>query len=76
MEDEVHFLFQCPTYCMITNEFYYVSQDSDSKYYPVTYERFGMINELIWTLLITLSIYSSQNTFQFVLMWQNIIKVT
>ena len=47
MEDEVHFLFQCPTYCMITNEFYYVSQDSDSKYYPVTYERFGMINELI-----------------------------
>ena len=47
MEDEVHFLFQCPTYCMTTNEFYYVSQDSDSKYYPVTYERFGMINELI-----------------------------
>ena len=69
MEDEVHFLFQCPTYCMITNEFYYVSQDSDSKYYPVTYERFGMINELIWTLLVTLSIYSSQNTFQFVLMF-------
>ena len=23
MEDEVHFLFQCPTYSMITNTFYY-----------------------------------------------------
>ena len=23
MEDEVHFLFQCPTYSMIRNEFYY-----------------------------------------------------
>ena len=23
MEDEVHFLFQCPTYSMIWNEFYY-----------------------------------------------------
>jgi len=39
MEDEVHFLFQCrPTYSMIRNEFY--CQDSDSKYYPVTYRRF------------------------------------
>ena len=36
IEDEVHFLFQCPTYSMIRNEFYY----SDSKYYPVTYKRF------------------------------------
>ena len=23
MEDEVHFLFQCPIYCMIRNTFYY-----------------------------------------------------
>ena len=36
MEDEVHFLFQCPTYSMIRNEFY----NSDSKYHPVTYKRF------------------------------------
>ena len=40
IEDEVHFLFQCPTYSMITNKFYHKSQDSDSKYYPVTYKRF------------------------------------
>ena len=32
IEDEVHFLFQCPTYSMITNKFYHKSQDSDSKY--------------------------------------------
>ena len=31
MEDEVHFLFQCPTYSMIRNEFYYkVKTDSNN----------------------------------------------
>ena len=38
IEDEVHFLFQCPTYS-IRNKFYY-KVDSDSKCYPVIYKRF------------------------------------
>ena len=39
IENEVHFLFQCPTYSMIRNKFNYKVK-TDSKYYPVTYKRF------------------------------------
>ena len=39
IEDEVHFLFQCPTYSMIRNKLYYKVK-TDSKYYQVTYKRF------------------------------------
>ena len=39
LEDEVHFLFHCPKYSMIRNNFYY-------KYYPVTLIN-GLINELM-----------------------------
>ena len=39
IEDEVHFLFQCPTYSMIRSKLYYKVK-TDSKYYPVTYKRF------------------------------------
>ena len=40
IEDKVHFLFQCPTYSVIRNKFYY--KVKTSKYYPVTYKRFDL----------------------------------
>ena len=54
MEDEVHFLFQCPTYSMIRNEFYYKVKTliPNITQLPIN----GLINELM-------------NSFQLVLMF-------
>ena len=45
MEDEVHFLFQCPTYSMIRNEFYYKVKTliPNITQLPIN----GLINELM-----------------------------
>ena len=39
IEDEVHFLFRCPTYSMTRNNVFN-EVHSDSKYYPVIYKSF------------------------------------
>ena len=45
IEDEVHFLFQCPTYSMIRNKFYYKVKTMipDITQLPIN----GLINELM-----------------------------
>ena len=49
IEDEVHFLFQCPTYSLITNKFYYKVKTliSNITQLPIN----GLINELMHELL-------------------------
>ena len=56
IEDEVHFLFQCPTYYMIRNKFYYKVKTliPNITQLPIN----GLINELM-NSSITLSIYNS-----------------